>query len=65
MKLSEFQLSEIKRACESIEYGSVTIKMNSTLDHIDLLVEKQIRLKAEPTKPRVVRTIDKKYTKAD
>ena len=61
MKLSEFQLSEIKRACESIDYGSVTIKMNSTLDHLDLLIEKQIRLKSEPIKPRVVKTVDKKY----
>lgn len=50
MKLSEYQIEEIKKACESVEYGSVTIKMNPTLDHIDLLIDRQIRLKSEPTK---------------
>lgn len=60
MKLNEYQLSEIKKACESVEYGSVTIKMNPTLGHIDLVIDKQIRLKAEPTKPPL-KTVDKKY----
>lgn len=50
MKLSEYQIEEIKKACESVEYGSVTIKMNPTLDHIDLVIDRQIRLKSEPTK---------------
>lgn len=54
MKLSDYQLNEIKKACESVEYGSVTIKMNPTLDHIDLVVDKQIRLKSEPVKSPVV-----------
>jgi len=60
MKLNEYQLNEIKKACESVDYGSVTIKMNPTLDHIDLVVDKQIRLKAEPTKPPL-REVDRKY----
>lgn len=60
MKLSEYQINEIKKACESIEYGSVTIKMNATLDHIDLVIDKQVRLKAEPTKPPL-KVVDKKY----
>lgn len=60
MKLSEYQLIEIKKACESIEYGSVTIKMNATMDHIDLVIDKQVRLKSEPTKPSL-RVVDKKY----
>ena len=60
MKLNEYQLSEIKKACESVEYGSVTIKMNPTLEHIDLIIDKQIRLKSEPTKP-AMKNIDKKY----
>lgn len=50
MKLSEYQIEEIKKACECVEYGSVTIKMNPTLDHIDLVIDRQIRLKSEPTK---------------
>ena len=60
MKLNEYQLNEIRKACESVEYGSVTIKMNPTFDHIDLVVDRQIRLKSEPTKP-VVKVVDKKY----
>lgn len=60
MKLNDYQLSEIKKACESVEYGSVTIKMNPTLGHIDLVIDKQIRLKAEPTKPPL-REVDRKY----
>ena len=60
MKLNDYQINEIRKACESVEYGSVMIKMNPTLDHIDLVVDKQIRLKAEPTKP-LIKTVDKKY----
>lgn len=60
MKLSDYQINEIKKACESVEYGSVTIKMNPTLEHIDLVVDRQIRLKSEPTKP-LLRVVDKKY----
>lgn len=54
MKLSEFHIEEIKKACESVDYGSVTIKMNPTLGFIDLVVDKQIRLKVEPEqKPKL------------
>ena len=60
MKLNDYQLMEIKKACESVEYGSVTIKMNPTLDHVDLVIDKQIRLKSEPTIP-ILKTVDKKY----
>jgi len=60
MKLNEYQINEIKKACESVEYGSVTIKMNPTLDHIDLIIDKQVRLKSEPTKPPF-KEVDKKY----
>lgn len=61
MKLNDYQISEIKKACESVEYGFVTIKMNPTLNHIDLVIEKQVRLKAEPTKPST-KEVDKKYS---
>lgn len=60
MKLNEYQIEEIKKACESVDYGSVTIKMNPTLDHVDLIIDKQIRLRSETTKPPL-RTVDKKY----
>lgn len=60
MKLNDYQINEIKKACESVEYGSVTIKMNPTVGHIDLAIDKQIRLKTEPTKPHL-KEVDKKY----
>ena len=60
MKLNDYQINEIKKACESVEYGSVTIKMNPTVGHIDLTIDKQIRLKTEPTKPPL-KEVDKKY----
>lgn len=60
MKLNEWQIEEIKKACETVEYGSVTIKMNPTSGFIDLVIDKQIRLKAEPTKPQC-KEVDRKY----
>lgn len=60
MKLNDYQINEIKKACESVEYGSVTIKMNPTVGYIDLVIDKQIRLKTEPTKPHL-KEVDKKY----
>lgn len=62
MKLSSEQLEQIKQACENVEYGSVTIKINTTAKYIDLVVEKQIRIQnSTPTKP-TLRTVDKKYS---
>ena len=60
MKLTEKQLEQICRACESVEYGSVTIKMNATAKFVDIVIENQIRLQNEPTK-LTGKEIDKKY----
>ena len=49
MKLNEQQLNEIKKACEDIDYGTVTIKLNKTLKFVDIVLEKQVRLQNEPT----------------
>lgn len=49
MKLTDTQLNEIKKACEDIDYGTVTIKLNKTLKFVDIVLEKQIRLQNEPT----------------
>lgn len=49
MKLNEKQLTKIKEACETVDYGSVTIKLNKTLKFVDIVVEHQIRLQNEPT----------------
>ena len=49
MKLKDSQLTKIKEACENVDYGSVTIKLNKTLKFVDIVVERQIRLQNEPT----------------
>ena len=49
MKLNDLQLTKIKEACETVDYGSVTIKLNKTLKFVDIVVERQIRLQNEPT----------------
>ena len=61
MKLTNEQINQITKACEDVEFGSVTIKMNATSNFVDLVVEKQIRIKNEiPTKPPL-HPIDKRY----
>ena len=60
MKLNSEQIERIKTACEEVDFGSVTIKMNATAKYIDLVIEKQVRLNSEPTRPPV-RVVDKKY----
>ena len=49
MKLNDSQLTKIKEACETVDYGSVTIKLNKTLKFVDIVVERQSRLQNEPT----------------
>lgn len=49
MELNEQQLNEIKKACESIDYGAVTIKLNKELKFVDIVVENRIRLQSLPT----------------
>lgn len=60
MKLTTEQIDQIKKACEDMEYGSVTIKINATAKFVDLVVEKQIRISNSPTKPPL-HQIDKHY----
>lgn len=49
MKLNDSQLTKIKEACESVEYGAVTIKLNKELKFVDIVVENRIRLQSVPT----------------
>ena len=65
MKLSNEQIDQIKKACEDVEFGSVTIKMNATSNFVDLVVEKQIRIKNNiPTKPPF-HAVDKQFVNYD
>lgn len=60
MKLNKEQLDEIERACNSVDYGAVTIKLNRTAKYVDIVVEKQIRINNEPTVNTAIAR-DKKY----
>lgn len=60
MKLNDTQMMKIKQACEDVEFGSVTIKLNANAKFIDLVIEKQVRMNSEPTRPPV-KVVDKKY----
>lgn len=60
MKLNEVQLTKIKEACESVDYGCVTIKLNKTLKFVDVVIQKQIRLENEVT-TNIPISKDKKY----
>lgn len=60
MKLNEQQIRAIEKACDEVDYGSVTIKMNKESKTFDIVIEKQIRLQKEITNP-TFRSLDKKY----
>ena len=60
MRLSSEQFEQVKKACEEVDYGSVTIKINATAKHVDLVVEKQIRMSNLPTVTDT-RQFDRKY----
>lgn len=62
MKLNEKQLNEIKKACESIDYGSVTIKLNKELKFVDIVVENRIRLQSVSTVNTAI-SKDERYEK--
>ena len=62
MKLNNSQLTKIKEACETVDYGSVTIKLNKTLKFVDIVVEQQIRLQNEPTESNATAK-EKRYEK--
>lgn len=49
MKLNEKQVETIKQACEEIEYGAITIKLNKELKFVDIIVENRLRLQSVPT----------------
>lgn len=61
MKLTEKQLEQICRACESVEYGSVTIKMNATAKFVDIVIENQIRIQNNESTVNTIQSKDKKY----
>lgn len=61
MYINEEQLKAIQKACNEVDYGSVTIKINKESKTFDLVIEKQIRMEKEITKPKRVITVDKKY----
>lgn len=60
MLLNRTQIEAIEKACNEVDYGSVTIKINKESKTFDIVIEKQIRLSKEYTKPSL-NVLDKKY----
>lgn len=60
MTLNKTQIEAIEKACNEVDYGSVTIKINKESKTFDIVIEKQIRLSKEYTKPQI-KVLDKKY----
>ncbi len=50
MEIPETILEQIKDTCKDIDFGRVTIEINSTANHIDVIAEKRIRMQRQPTK---------------
>ena len=47
MKLTKEQLKTIRDAIKDVEYGSVTVHISETSEHLDLEIKKRIRIKSE------------------
>ena len=50
MELTERHIEVIKAAAREISYGSITINISDTADHVVIEVCKRIRLPKEPAK---------------
>jgi hypothetical protein len=50
MELTNEQLEAIREAARTVEYGSVTIHISATSNHLDLEVQRRIRIDNEQTK---------------
>jgi hypothetical protein len=50
MELTNEQLEAIREAARTVEYGSVTIHISATSNHLDLKVQRRVRIDNEQTK---------------
>jgi hypothetical protein len=49
MELTNEQLEAIREAARTVEYGSVTIHISATSNHLDLEVQRRVRIDNEQT----------------
>jgi hypothetical protein len=52
MELTSTQLEAIKKAAQTVEYGSVTINISASARTLDLIVENRVKLEKEPETPK-------------
>jgi hypothetical protein len=50
MELTKEYLEAIKEAAKTVEYGSVTIHISATSNHLDLEVQRRVRIDNEQAK---------------
>jgi hypothetical protein len=50
MELTNEHLEAIREAAKTVEYGSVTIHISATSNHLDLEVQRRVRIDNEQTK---------------
>jgi hypothetical protein len=50
MELTNEQLEAIREATKTVEYGSVTVHISATSEHLDLEVQRRVRIESGPHK---------------
>jgi hypothetical protein len=50
MELTNEHLEAIKEAARTVKYGSVTIHISATSNHLDLEVQRRVRIESGPHK---------------
>jgi hypothetical protein len=52
MELTSTHLEAIKKAAQTVEYGSVTINISASARTLDLIVENRVKIMKEPDTPK-------------
>jgi hypothetical protein len=53
MELTSANLEAIRKAAQTVEYGSITINISASAKTLDLIVEHRLRLERESDTPKV------------
>jgi hypothetical protein len=52
MELTSKHLEAIRKAAQSVEYGSVTINISASSRTLDLTIEHRVKIEKEPETPK-------------
>jgi hypothetical protein len=55
MELTSTHLEAIKKAAQTVEYGSVTINISASARTLDLTIEHRVKIEKEPDAPKVLK----------